>query len=811
MKETPFNVDNLNFDEPSKDFNLKVSLLKYFTYWRWFLLTMFLCLLVGLFYAKITPKEYETTGKIRIIDDSKELNVAADALSLIGKGAINLENEIEVIKSYRLLSQVVSDLKLDVNLYKKGRFRTKNIWNFPISINKGSNLDTLQNTVAYNIVIYKDFFLITDQEDKDYKLNFKENTMAVEGLPFSINILEESSLQAYVGECYNLIISPFKDAVLGLSKSLEANVTSKNSDIISLSIKGENPKKSEKIINAVINNFDQDGILDRQLVSKRTLEVIDKRFVYLAGELDSIEIGKQAFKQANKLSYIEADAGEALQKKSDTESEVFQLEAQISLAQMLKNTIVRQAEYSLLPADIGLENDGLNTFVQDYNKLALKREKLNTSVSSNHPSLLELSGALERGKVNILKSINVYQAQLNNSLNRLNKKKNITGDLFSKLPEKEKELRSIERQQSIKENLFLLLLQKREEAAITLAATVPSIKVIDYALTGKIPISPKTKIIYLFCLFIGFLVPFLLLYLRFTLDTKVNDRSDIEKLVSDIPIVSEIPLLKEKKTFDGPNDDSILAELFRIGCTNVNYLLPKKSKGQAQVIFVTSGVKGEGKTLVALNLSLAYASIKKKVLLVGADLRSPALNNHFDSKGKHGLSDYLSDSTLDWKSCVYDSKRNMEFHKVCIGGSIPLNAAELLSGNRFGEFIEEAKAEFDYIVVDTSPTLLVTDTLLISEYADVSLFVIRAGYTDKGAIDFAENLKNTKKLHNMAFVLNDVDLGNSKNYNYGYGYGNDEEFYKNEYSKKNTNLLEKILTIFSFVKQKIKKNIIKKN
>ncbi len=805
MKETPFNTD---FEEKGDPFAIKETLFKYLKYWSWYMASAFIALIFGYMYIQTLPTAYRTVAKIKIVDDSKEMDVVTNALTFMSNTSINLENEIEVLRSYRLLSQVVNDLKLNIGVFKEGIFSNKRIYSPPFIITPQQELDTLSSILSYSIEINSSNFKITDENGEGFTAEFNQPEGRSIGLPFGIILKDSSSIDRYNGETYSVIIFPIKEAVINLSKKLEVNATNKNSDILSLSLDGENSKWSENILNKIITNFDQDGILDRQLVSRRTLEVIDKRFVYLSGELDSIEVGKQDFKEANKLSYIQADAGQALQKKSDTEDEVFQLEAQISLTQMLKNTVVSQAEYSLLPADVGLENSSLNALVYDYNQLALKRDKLITSVGVNHPLLLELSGQLERGKLNILKTVNVYQAQLNASLSKLNKEKSSTGELFSKLPEKEKMLRSIERQQSIKENLFLLLLQKREEAAINLAVTAPSIKVIDYGLTGKNPVSPNKKLIYAFSLLLGLFAPLLVLFIRFTLDTKVHDRSDIEKMNTDIPIVAEVPLLKDKKNFDGPNDNSILAELFRIGGTNVNYMLPKKENGKGQVVFVTSGVKGEGKTLVAYNLSLAYASIKKRVLLIGADLRSPALSENFDSKGKIGLTDYLSDSTLDWKSCVYDSKKNMQFHKVCISGSIPLNSAELLSSNRFESFIEEAKKEFDYIIVDTAPTLLVTDTLLISECADVSLFVIRAGLTDKRIVEYASNLNKTKKFTNMAFVLNDVSLSNSKNY--GYGYGNDESFSNNEYSRSFVFFVSKISNIFKVIKLKFS-NFFKKS
>ena len=769
MKESPFSLD---FNKEEESFDLKELVLKYLPYWPWFLVTTLLCIGVGYAYIRYTPVFYQSVAKIKFVDTSFEEDVANKDMA-VRSSNINLENEIEVIKSYRLLSQVVNDLNLNVAYYEEGRVKLWQIWDPPFTLSAIGIEDSLAKPSIFKLKLDPSEISITREDGKRYIFNLDYQDSLMTGLPFKLQRQQKlKNINDYRYSALNVVISPTKEAVFQLAKNLEVLPAHRNSDILSLSLKSQNAEHSEAILNDIIAKFDQDGVLDRQLVSRRTLEVIDKRFIYLSGELDSIEVGKQDFKQINDLSYIESDAGINLQKKSETETEVFKLETQISLSQLLRETVAQEAAYNLLPAEIGLDNTSLNALVFSYNELALERNKLVTTVGPNHPSLVRLSGQLERGKLNILNTVNVYQRQLRISLKQLTQERNLAGYRYSKLPEKEKLLRGIERQQSIKENLYLLLLEKREEAAIKLAATAPSIKVVDYGLTSSVPVSPNKRFVYSLSLAFGMFLPFLVLFIRFFLDTKIYDSKELEKLNPDIPVVAEIPLFKKTRSFIGPNDRSPLAESFRILGTNVNYLLPKNSSGNAQVIYVTSAIKGEGKTLLAFNLSVSYAILKKKVLLIGADLRNPSLHKVIDiPKNASGLSNLLSHSSRNWRDYIYDGFEQNTFHKICYDRKIPLNATELLSGMGFGKFIEDAKKEFDYIIVDTAPTLLVTDTLLISKYADITLFVARAGYTEKRLVDFSRGLAETKKLRNMAYVLNGVGLGKAKGYNYGYGYG----------------------------------------
>lgn len=770
MKDSRYLLDG---NDPEKSLLLKDTLQKYLRYWPWFVIAVVIGLIVGYVYVRYATVTYRSVAKVKIIDETTDLNFTADPVSVLsGAPKINLDNEIEVLKSYRIISQVVEELELDVSYYELGNIKNLQIFSPPFKIVKKIEEDSLNGAQEYYVSFEDKEVSITDDTGYTVTGDPKDIKTRRNGLPFNFELSDSVNVSAYRNKNYKVVLKPRMEAVLTLTDEVGVAPTNKNSEILELSILGESTERNEAILNTIIKKFDQDGIRDRQLISKRTVDFIDERFVYLANELDSIEGNKEDFKQSNNLSYIEADAGASLQQKSIAEGQVNSLRTQVSLSRLLKETLSGEDPYALLPADIGLESPSINRLVTEYNRIALERQRLISSAGINNPALQVLSGQLERGKQNIIETVNVYQRQLEVSLNQLNRQKYQAGSMFSSLPEKEKILNAIERQQGIKESLYILLLQKREEAAINFAVTAPTLKVVDYGLTGIKPVSPDKKIVFGGALLLGIFVPFLILFLKFFFETKVRSRNDIEKIAPGIPVLSEIPYFKEDQKILKANNRSLAAESFRILSTNINYLLPEKNKKEAQVIYVTSTIKEEGKTLISMNLSLAYASIKKKVLLVGADLRNPQLHSYFKvDKSTVGLSNYLYDPTTNLHDCIYEGFGDNEYHQVCFSGSIPPNAPELLSSDAFGIFMETVKQEYDYIIVDTAPTLLVTDTLIISKYADATLFVVRAGKTDKRLIQYSKELTASKKLKNMAYILNDVSLTKDNGYNYGYGYG----------------------------------------
>ncbi|MFM1879439.1 MAG: hypothetical protein RLZZ241_2305 [Bacteroidota bacterium] len=768
--EAPYQVV---LDPEEEQLDLKALVIKYLRFWPLFLAGLLLAGFSAWFILRYAPVIYVSTAKIMVLDKEEESLLALDPSSLLGGRKIILENEIQVLKSYRMLQQVVDELSLDVAYFQVGDIKTSRMWVSPFVVTKMVAEDSLPGTLEYQIALSDKGFLVSQEGKKSITIPYGTPDSLQTELPFRIGLSEQASTMIYGEDPYKVVLTSKRNAVLQLMGELEVAPTAKESDILSLSISGEAPGRSETILNTLVDKFNQDGILDRQRVSQRTLDFIDDRFAYLTQELDSIETGKQSFKEENQLSYIEADAGITLSRKSEVETQASKLETQTYLTRQLREVLEGQANYTLLPGDVGLENLNLNTLVAGYNELALEREKVLPTMGENHPMLIEMNNSLERRRVNILKSLNIYEAQLRTSLSRLKQQGAQTSSVYSRLPEKERMLRAIERQQNLKEALFLVLLQKREEAAIELAVTSPSIKVIDYALTGSIPSSPKRIQVYGIAILLGLLIPFGIVFLVFSLDTKIHDRKDVEKALPNVPFLAEIPFIpmghgeKEKK------ERSTLSESFRILGTNMNFLLRGNAAEGGRAILVTSSIKGEGKTLIAVELAKAYSNLQKKVLLVGTDLRNPRLHEHFEGMKKNvlGLSDYLSDSNQDWESLLVQPDSNNPNLNVVFSGRIPPNAPQLLSGSRFEEFLSYARRHFDIVLIDTAPTILVTDTLIISDIVDASLYVTRAKVSEKKLLEHVDALHKQGKLKNIGIIINDVHRGSRRGYGYGYGYG----------------------------------------
>jgi capsular exopolysaccharide synthesis family protein len=511
-------------------------------------------------------------------------------------------------------------------------------------------------------------------------------------------------------------------------------------------------------------------------------------------ELDSIEIAKQLYKVDNNLVDFSANSAISLEQSFKSEEGIFSIENQMSVTKLLINTL-GNAELELLPANMGIENVEINSLISEYNQTILERKKLVLSAGSNNPSIKQMDNLISDTRSNIIFSLQNHLFQLKNLKGKLSNQFNKYDSQVSNLPEKEKILRAIERNQEIKEALYLFLLQKREEAEVSYAVTEPSIKVVEYAISDQIPISPKTNIIYLGALLLGILLPFGVLYLMFLFNTKLYSKDDLIELNINAPVIAEIPEIDDAyKLLQSSNERSSLAESFRILTSNLNFIIPKNIEG-GKVILSTSTVKGEGKTFSALNLALTYSSLNKKVLLIGADLHNPQIHKYLNfDKSVSGLTNYLIDSSFNWKNALLKANSDLNCD-ILLGGAIPPNPAQLLSNGNIDKLLNEARAIYDYIIIDTPPSLLVSDTLSIAHLSDVVLFVTRCNHTDKEVLNFVKDTIDSGKVKNIGLILNGLGATNSYgygyaynysykygygykysyNYGYGYGYGSDDD------------------------------------
>jgi capsular exopolysaccharide synthesis family protein len=789
--------------ESKRAIDIRNEIIKYLPFWFWFVGFTILTLLVANFYLRYTPPTYETSAKIKILDNSgSPFKMSSDGIFIVGKSKSKLDNDLEIIKSDRILEVVAKDLNMSTTYYLPGRVIDTELWkNSPIEIEWLSTEKTQSELTAKLTVSFtKKGFKIEEISNKELFFN---KTYFLGKIPFRIKA--KQILTGYVDK--KIIIKKLKisNIVGQLTGSIQAGTLTNDSDVVKLSIKGYNRDKSKDIINCLIKVYNEDGIKDRQLAFKNTIEFVNNRFQLLVNELDSIENYKVSYKKNNHLISLAEYGGVKSSRKSDYEDKIFEIENQIELSNFLGKSINTNTNYTSLPTNLGVLNVNINGFVEVYNQLILERDKILLSAGNNNPALVSQNKRILESEKNIINSIKLYKEELNASLKNIKGVQSQNTELYSSVPEKEKILRSIERQQNIKESLYLLLLQKREEAGINMAITQPSVKVLEFASSNDNPIAPKRNSIYFIALLIGIGIPLVLLFIRFYFDNKIQTKYDVVNISKNIPIIGEIPFILNDKIIQ-QNDRSILAESYRAIRTNLNFVLPNKINNEAQVIFSTSSIKGEGKTFNAINMALIISQMKKKVIIIGADLRNPQLHKYIGlGKEKIGLTNYLYDSKTKTNEIIIKNILENEYLDVIISGVIPPNPAELISNGRFEELISEIKKNYDYIIVDSSPTLLVTDTLLITHLADLVVYVTRSDMTEKHVVEYSRDLHAQGKIKNMSYIVNSLGLinvygykykynysyGYGYNYNYGYGYGySAEDKEGNNYSEMST--LEKI-------------------
>lgn len=782
------NDNNMGEMEEEK-INYQELLFKYIIHWPWFVASVLLCLIGAWGYLHFQTPVYRISASIMIKDDKKNGGGNAADLESMGLGGVitsaqSLDNEIEVLRSKTILKEVVNNLELYITYYDEDEFPKKELYKTsPVIVNlTAQEADELPGTALINMKLAPEGGL-----DINLKVGLSEYTKHFDKLPAVLPTdagtfgftLKDSLLNGRI-EGQNIVrnISAVVSQPFGVAKgyqwALNIEPISKTTSVAVVSLMNTNIQRGQDFINKLMEMYNHNTNNDKNEIAKKTREFINERIKIIDEELGSTEDKLEAFKRNAGLTNIGSDAQLAVEGNAEYERKRVENGTQINLIRDLTKYINNPSnEYEVLPANIGLSDNGLTTQIDRYNELIFERKRLLRTSTENNPMIVNLDTSIRAMKANVkaaidgtLQGLLIVKADLDREASRFSRR-------ISDAPGKERQYVSIARQQEIKAGLYLMLLQKREENAITLAATANNAKIIDEPAAEGGPVSPKPKMIYMVALAVGLGLPVGFIFLLGLTKFKIEGRGDVEKLTR-LPIVGDVPLTDEKTgsitVFE--NQNTLMSETFRNVRTNLQFMLESSQK----VILVTSTVSGEGKSFISANLAISLSLLGKKVVIVGLDIRKPGLNKIFNIPRKEmGITQYLSNPEKNLMDFVQSSDVSKNLY-IIPGGTVPPNPTELLARDGLDKAIAILRKEFDYVILDTAPVGMVTDTLLIGRIADLSVYVCRADYTRKAEFTLINELADNNKLPNLCTVINGLDL-QKKKYGYYYGYGKYSKYY----------------------------------
>lgn len=776
-------MQQIEFQENEEKLDLRKILGKYLVKWPWFVGSILIFLIGALIYLRYSVPQYQSITTLKFDKKQSDITGALADLDNLGLGLGNadeLKSEVAVINSRPILMKVVQNLNLNVQYFNSGEIKDSELYaKIPIVAKVISYADEKKFVSSEYMVkeVKGNDFVLEDAEKKLIKGSFGRKLK----LDFGTVVLQKVSGLTFHSR-YKIVFWNPLEKVKSLEKKIQVNLPDQKAMLMDISIVGTVPDRSEAILNEVTKQYNLDGLKDKNLQAQNTQEFIDKRLEVITRDLSGVENQKEDFQNRNRIVDLQAQAQLALQNTNDNTKAVLQQQTQLDLLNSLQVEASKNGN-QLMPSNLGL-NPSLEQAISQYNTLLISRNKTLKQATNENPAVIEMNKEIASLKDIIRDNIRQQKATVQASIDQLNGQISASTNMIEKVPGQTKIYRGIERQQNLKEQLFLFLLQKREENAINLSVNVPKAKIVNPAYTNDTPVSPKKNMILLAAIILGLLLPFVLFYLFFMWDDKIYSRNDITERTS-LSVLADIPSLKDDQNhLVQKNDFSELAEAFRILVSNLKFILP--SKDTAKVVMVTSSVKGEGKTLVSVNLALTLGNKNGRSLLIGSDIRNPQIQRYDNEPIKSkGLTEYLYDESTSINELIHTSDTNPNCD-VIYAGTIPPNPQELLSNGRYQKLISEMVNQYAYIVIDSAPLMLVSDTLNIADTADATLYVVRSGVSRNILIDFANGLVRESKLSNVSFVINDVPKnvgGYGYGYNYGYGYGYTTEKKKNWWQK----------------------------
>ena len=762
--------------------------------WYWFVISLAVTLGVAVIYLMKTPPVYTRTASLLIKEDSKGGSMG-DVAGVMGdfdlfQTSTNVNNEIQSLQSPSVMLDVVKRLHLDINYTTDGTFYKKTLYgqSCPYTV----SFNDLQDNESVS------FTILPGQDGKVRLVGFSRNGKELNG---EATAAPNDTVITPVGR---LVILALNDSInydapvyvsrigyqaaTGAYKSrLSVALSDDKSTVLNLSFNDVCVQRAEDILNTVIAVYNENWIKDKNQIAVSTSAFISERLGVIEQELGNVDENISSYKSEHLLPDVQAAASMYMEQSSATNAQILALNTQLSMARYIRNYLTNAtSKNQLLPANSGIENPGIEAQIANYNTAQLRRNDLVANSSEKNPLVVDMDQSLEDMRRAIVTSIDNHIATLNTQISSLQQSERQTTARIAANPSQGKYLLSVERQQKVKESLYLFLLQKREENELSQAFTAYNTRVITPPSGSMIPTAPVKKNIALMALALGLLIPVVIIFIRENMNTKVRGRKDLEAL--SVPFVGEIPLAESgkkklqtsKRIIIQQGKRDIVNEAFRVLRTNLEFILDgKEDKDRASVTLVTSFNPGSGKTFLTMNTAATFALKGKRVLVIDGDLRHGSASAYLDKQAK-GLSDYLGKREKDADCLVQENPDYPNLH-LLPSGTIPPNPTELLAESSFKELVERMRSRYDYIFIDCPPIDIVADTQIIEKLADRTVFVVRAGLLERDMLPELQRNYDEKRFKNMALVLNGTEGGGKRyGYRYGYKYG-----YKYGYGSKN--------------------------
>lgn len=768
MSENQINAPEEQEIDLSAIFNLLIGK------WYWFAISAFIFLALGGAYIYFTPKEFHRQATILVKDQkngggaNSQMAAFSDMAGLSGFSISNVENEMQILKSRSIMENVIAKTGLNITYYINNKFRDIEIYEtLPLKV-----VEAVPGTL-----IPADFIITPLSEEKftlginDTIINGEFNKETI--FPFGVATVTSYpiNLKSYIDTPIEVNIINHKKVADSYLKRLQTSLVGKNSSIVNIEVTSSRPGKANDLINTLLEVYNQDAIDEKNYIIDNTQKFIEERLAAISSDLSEVDGRIEGYKRKTLSTNALTESQIYMQSANQLEENYSKVQLQSSLVNILSDFLSKpQNKKEPIPYNIGLDNAGLNAQIQNYNETLIKMNRLLTASSDRNPVVADMNASLETARNSIEKTVADMKRSVDIQIRDLTSRTNKATGRIEMVATNERSVQSITRDQTIKSELYLYLLNKSEENSIARSMTEANARIVDYAFGDDIPVKPRKAVILLACFIIGLILPAAFFIIKDMFYTKVRGRSDVTKIVK-APILGEIPKKSEEKKDEyivvRQGSNSQVSESFRILRTNMSFM---DISGKSRVIALTSTVPGEGKTYVSVNFSTTMSLAGKKVCLIGLDLRRPTMQVSFGYKGKNGVSDYLAQKETDILKLVLPSNINDNLY-ILPAGTIPPNPAELLMSSRFDEMVNSLKEQFDYVVIDNPPMNVVADTGIANRVADMTFYVIRAGVLDRRELESIQDVYSENKLKNMGIVITDVDY-EMLHYSVGYkGYG----------------------------------------